>query len=98
MNAERKIAIIRDQVLFLGGLAGIGYQQLTGNVSTVLLIVFTTMIGLPGLTNVISLLRGGGATESPPPPSQPSDSNTGPTSLPSKSLGTGEFDGRAPGP
>lgn len=93
MNAERRIAIIRDQVLFLGGLAGIGYQQLTGNVSTTLLIVFTTMIGLPGLTNVISLLRGGGATESPPPSSPSSDSSTGPIALPSSSWEAGEPNG-----
>lgn len=54
---DRLIGMLKDLILFLGGLAGIGYQQLTGNVNTVLLIIFTAMTGVPGLTNIISLLR-----------------------------------------
>lgn len=57
-RTERIISVIKDLLLFLGGLAGIGYQQLTGNVNFWLLMIFVTMTGVPGLTNLISLLRG----------------------------------------
>jgi len=57
-RTERAIAIGKDLVLFLGGLAGIFYQQLTGNVNFVFLAIFTAMTGVPGLTNLISILRG----------------------------------------
>lgn len=50
--------MVKDILLFLGGLAGIGYQQITGKTDLVLLIVFTTMIGLPGVANTIRLIRG----------------------------------------
>lgn len=53
-----KIAVIRDVVLLVFGLAGIAYQQVTGNVNFVLLAIFTAMTGVPGLTNLMPLLRG----------------------------------------
>lgn len=67
-----RMAVVRDVILFVFGLAGIGYQTVTGKVDIALLIVFTTMVGTPGLTNLISVLRGSD-TESPslPPASQP---------------------------
>lgn len=51
------ITIIKDLVLFFGGLAGIAYQQITNNVNPILLIVFTAMAGVPGITNIITLVR-----------------------------------------
>lgn len=63
MKPERRIAIAKDLILFFGGLVGIGYQQVTGDVNTVLLIIFTAMTGVPGLTNLVAILRGS-ATES----------------------------------
>lgn len=63
-RGDRRIAVFKDLTLFLGGLTGIGYQQITGDVNTVLLIIFTAMTGVPGLTNLISLFRGL-PTESP---------------------------------
>ncbi len=51
------IAIAKDLILFFGGLAGIAYQQITNNVNIVLLLIFTAMTGVPGLTQIISLVR-----------------------------------------
>lgn len=58
LTVDQKIAMTKDMILFFGGLAGIAYQQLTGNVNFVLLAIFTVMVGLPGLTNLIPLMRG----------------------------------------
>lgn len=52
-----RIAIAKDLILFFGGLTGIAYQQITGNVNIVLLMIFTAMTGVPGLLNIISLVR-----------------------------------------
>lgn len=52
------MAVFRDLLLLVFGLAGIGYQQVSGDVNFVLLAVFTTMTGIPGLINLIPLLRG----------------------------------------
>jgi hypothetical protein len=72
--------VLRDVLLLLGGLAGIGYQTVTGKVDISLLIAFLAMTGLPGLTNLVSLLRGGsaGVLSSSPPvsPDSPSDSSS----------------------
>lgn len=77
MKPERRIAVAKDLILFLGGLSGIAYQQVTGNVNVVLLAVFTAMTGVPGLTNLISLWRGS-VTElqSRSPVSEPSESES----------------------
>lgn len=60
MRPERKIALVKDMLLFFGGLAGIGYQQVTGEVNVFLLMIFTAMTGVPGLTSLISMWRGSG--------------------------------------
>lgn len=52
-----RIAIAKDLILFFGGLCGIAYQQITNNVNIVLLVIFTAMTGVPGLTNIISLVK-----------------------------------------
>jgi hypothetical protein len=41
----------------LAGLAGIAYQQWTGQVNWVLLLIFTSMAGVPGLAEIISLIK-----------------------------------------
>lgn len=82
---DRRIAIVKDLTLFFGGLAGIAYQQLTGNVNMVLLMVFTAMTGVPGLTNIISLIRNSPtvlrSSSQAPEPSE-SDSDVSSKSLP----------------
>lgn len=67
------ITIAKDFILFLGGLAGIAYQQITGNVNPLLLLVFTAMTGVPGVTHVIAILRGSATvSQSSLPPSSSS--------------------------
>jgi hypothetical protein len=58
--------VARDAVTFAVGIGGIVYQQLTGQVDVALLAVFTGMVGVPGVTNLLSLIRGGFGTNSPP--------------------------------
>lgn len=73
------IAIVKDLILFFGGLTGIAYQQITGDVNLVLLIIFTTMTGVPGLTNIISLVRNSPTvlpSSQPPPVSSQSASDS----------------------
>lgn len=50
-------ARIKSWVLLLAGLAGIGYQQWTGESNIILLLIFTAMTGVPGLSEIIYLLR-----------------------------------------
>lgn len=80
MNTERVLAVAKDTLLFLGGLSGIGYQQISGDVNTTLLVVFVAMTGVPGLTSLIALVRGpltGSQPSSSASPSADSDSPTG---------------------
>jgi hypothetical protein len=77
MKSAQRLAVAKDLVLFLVGLGGIVYQLLTGNVDIALLAVFTAMTGVPGVTNLISLLRGLGTSSLPsssPSPSSESES------------------------
>lgn len=62
---ERRIAIARDLVLFMFGLAGIAYQTVTRDVNFVLLTIFTGMTGVPGLTNLVGVLRTSGIASPP---------------------------------
>jgi hypothetical protein len=48
---------VKTWVLLLAGLAGIGYQQYTGETDWILLLIFSAMTGVPGITEVINLLR-----------------------------------------
>jgi len=68
----------KDLILFIGGLSGIGYQQVTGDVNFILLAIFTAMTGVPGLTNLIAIMRGS-VIESRSPSSAlpPLDSDSG---------------------
>jgi hypothetical protein len=57
-TTERRIAVVKDTLLFVVGVGGIIWQQLTGDVNIPLLGVFTVMAGIPGLTNLPTLIRG----------------------------------------
>lgn len=70
MKVERTIVIVKDFLLFGTGLAGIIYQQVTGQVNAMLLAVFTIMVGLPGVSALWSL-RSTSTTSSSLPSSQP---------------------------
>lgn len=77
MKIERTIVIVKDVVLFTVGLAGIVYQQLTGDVNEALLLVFTVMVGLPGALALWTLKNSSStalSSSSSPSPPQPSDS------------------------
>lgn len=70
-------SVIRDTVLWIAGLAGIGYQTVTGDVQPILTGVFMTMLGLPGIGGLISAARSTTASQSPSPPSSsPSSSSS----------------------
>lgn len=56
---NRWFPVMRDVVLLTGGVLGIAFQTLTGDVNPLLLAVFTTMLGIPGVTNGLWLLRNG---------------------------------------
>jgi hypothetical protein len=74
-KAERIIAVSRDAGCILVGLGGIVHQQITGNVSEALLLVYTTLLGVPMGIGLLSLRQNGGpATTGPssPSPDQPS--------------------------
>ena len=57
MATPKKDEKLKTWILLVAGLAGIGYQQYNGQTDWVLLLIFSAMIGIPGLTEVINLLR-----------------------------------------
>lgn len=74
---DHAISVTRDIVLLMFGLAGIAYQQVTGEVNFVLLAIFSTMTGIPGFVNLLPLLRGsatGSQSSQPASTSPPTDS------------------------
>jgi hypothetical protein len=48
---------LKSWILLFAGLAGIAYQQWTGQINIVLLLIFTAMSGVPGLAHIISLIK-----------------------------------------
>lgn len=50
--------VSRDGILFIAGLAGIGWQQYTERVVWPLLVVYGVMVGLPGAQALLALLPG----------------------------------------
>jgi hypothetical protein len=60
---------VRDAVLLAAGVLGIGFQQVTGEVNSLLLTVYMTMIGIPGLSSGLWLLKQIGEKPSSSPPS-----------------------------
>lgn len=59
-SVQAGLTIFRDLTLWVGGLAGIAYQQLTGQVNGELLVVYTSMLGIPGVIGLVQLSRGKG--------------------------------------
>jgi hypothetical protein len=49
--------VIRDSILLAGGVLGVGFQQVTGNVNPILIGVYLTMLGVPALSNGTWLLK-----------------------------------------
>lgn len=66
--------VLRDLSLLGVGIFGLLHQELTGQANPALLLVYTTILGIPGATNILAILRsttptGDGESEpSPPPP------------------------------
>jgi hypothetical protein len=48
---------IKSWILLIAGLVGIAYQQYTGEVNWILLLIFTSMTGVPGVATIISLIK-----------------------------------------
>lgn len=67
--------VVKDTILFVFGIGGIIWQTVTGDVNYALLGVFTAMVGVPGFTNMVTLIRGSGTTSSQPT-SAPSGSSS----------------------
>lgn len=68
--------VIRDLAMFAGGLAGVAYEELSGRTSVPLLLIYTTMLGIPGALGALWMARNGesdGASELPSPPPEPSE-------------------------
>lgn len=85
MKADRRTKL-KDAVCTLAGLVGLATQQVTGRVDLALLLAYMFLIGLPGFSHVIELLRGW-PTASGSSPSVSSASAGGPSSSGSKSPG-----------
>jgi hypothetical protein len=65
--------VMKDMLLFLGGLAGIAWQQKTNTVSWELLIVYTLMVSGAGLSHFpVLLAKARGLLTEPSPQSVPS--------------------------
>jgi hypothetical protein len=58
VRAQDMVTIGRDVALTLIGIGGILHQELVGPVKPELLIVYTTLLGIPGAANLIGLARG----------------------------------------
>jgi hypothetical protein len=56
MNSNREEKL-KSWLLLIAGMIGIGYQQYTGKTDWVLLLIFTAMTGVPGVTTLISLIK-----------------------------------------
>jgi hypothetical protein len=48
---------LKSWILLIAGLAGMGYQQYTGQINWLLLVIYTSMTGVPGLAILISLIK-----------------------------------------
>lgn len=80
MNAKQVVELVTTVVRDVGsvalGLWGIYHQQRTGVVQWELLILYGTLLGVPGVAGVLSLIRNGGTgTASLPSASAPSSSS-----------------------
>jgi hypothetical protein len=80
-NADDKA---KAWLLFIFGLGGIGYQQYTHDVDLILLVIFTSMAGLPTVATLLSLVRNSPivipSSSSPPPDLELESENSSPDS------------------
>ncbi len=56
MNSKKEEKL-KSWILLIAGMAGIGYQQYTGETDWVLLLIFTAMTGVPGITTLIAIIK-----------------------------------------
>lgn len=76
MRGPTTFVAIRDVVFLTLGVAGIAFQQITRDVQPILLGVYMTLLGVPGLSNGLWLLKqiGEPPSSSPRPPVSSGDS------------------------
>jgi uncharacterized membrane protein len=74
---KEKVNLFKDLVMFLGGMAGIAFQQYLSSQgqkpNLLFLGIFTLMTGVPGATNLIGLFRSQQRIESLQSSSAPSE-------------------------
>ena len=58
------LSVIRDLISMAVGAFGLIHSQITGQSSTELLIVYTALLGYPGLFQIIELKKKGGSDSS----------------------------------
>jgi hypothetical protein len=75
VKAQIVLTVVRDAGLIVVGLGGIIYQQVTNHVNVELLLVYTTMLGIPGAVALLQLSRGKPET---PTTAEPSSSSPRP--------------------
>lgn len=75
MKLQALVTVCRDIALTFIGLAGIVHQEVWGPVKPELLVVYTTILGIPGVANLIALMRSPAPTGTPQLESQPSSSS-----------------------
>jgi hypothetical protein len=54
---KEKSRDLRSWILFIFGLLGMAYQQWSGRIDIVLLLIYTLMIGVPDIVSMISLVK-----------------------------------------
>lgn len=57
MSTEKDDTKLKRWILLIAGLAGIGYQQYTGQTNWLLLLIFSTMTGVPGIAELLLLIK-----------------------------------------
>lgn len=56
MTTSKWFVILRDFVLLAVGVFGILHQEITGQANPLLLATYTTLLGIPGAANALSIL------------------------------------------
>lgn len=75
-RVQAMITIGRDVLFLLCGLLGIAYQQVTGRVNAELLVVYASLLGVPGVVGLVQLSRGRPETPDTVEPSSASQSSS----------------------
>lgn len=80
MKVDLYIKVTRDVGFLLFGFGGILHQQWSGHVSPYLLVVYSSMLGLPSIAGLIALKRNTYDSSSPSPPPSESEESSIPSS------------------